>query len=106
MNTRAHIHRLFLAGCLAATLSCGLHSVAAADTETEYNQKTVRYDDLNLSSQAATRVDPALYITVFFVCVLFLTKNIERMPFYETVNELLNLRVPSRARVAVSLRSE
>jgi OpgC protein len=58
---------------------------------------------LNLSSRAATRIDAALYVTLFFVAVLFITKNIERMPYYEHANELLNLRFPSRTRVAVSL---
>ena len=35
---------------------------------------------LNLSGYVATRVDPTLYIAVFFVSVLIITKYIDRMP--------------------------
>jgi len=52
---------------------------------------------LNLSSYAATRVDPTLYIAVFFVSVLIITKYIDRMPYYDYANELMCLRFPRRA---------
>jgi UrcA family protein len=52
MTTQQRIHRLLLAGCLATTLACGLQTAAKADPEPRYRSMTVRYDDLNLSSQA------------------------------------------------------
>jgi hypothetical protein len=44
----------------------------------------------------ATRVDPTLYIAVFFVSVLIITKYIDRMPYYDYANELMCLRFPRR----------
>jgi hypothetical protein len=58
---------------------------------------------LNLSGYVATRVDPTLYIAVFFVSVLMITKYIDRMPYYEYANELMCLRFPRRARAEASL---
>lgn len=52
MFTQLRISRLFLAGCLATTLACGLQTVAKADSTEATRSVTVRYDDLNLSSQA------------------------------------------------------
>jgi len=52
MNTQLHIRRLFLAGCLATTLACGLPAVTQADTPNAYKSITVLYDDLNLSAEA------------------------------------------------------
>src|SRR5215831_17929862 len=58
---------------------------------------------LNLSGYVATRVDPTLYIVVFFVSVLIITKYIDRMPYYEYANELMCLRFPRRAHPEASL---
>jgi hypothetical protein len=58
---------------------------------------------LNLSGYVATRVDPTLYIAVFFVSVLIITKYIDRMPYYEYANELMCLRFPRRAHAEASL---
>jgi UrcA family protein len=52
MNTQLHIHRRFIAGCLAATLACGMQAEAKAEQQQAYRSVTVRYDDLNLSSQS------------------------------------------------------
>jgi len=52
---------------------------------------------LNLSGSAATRIDPAIYMALFFAGVLLITKYIERMPYYGVANELLHLRLPRRA---------
>jgi OpgC protein len=58
---------------------------------------------LNLSGYVATRVDPTLYIVVFFVSVLSITKYIDRIPYYEYANELMCLRFPRRAHAEASL---
>ena len=58
---------------------------------------------LNLSSYVAPRVDPTLYTAIFFVSVLIITKYIDRMPFYEYTNELMQLRFPRRAHAEASL---
>jgi hypothetical protein len=52
---------------------------------------------LNLTSSAAARVEPALYIGLLFVAVLLVTRYIERVPYYEVANELMHLRLPGRA---------
>lgn len=52
MHTQLRFSRLLLAGCLATTLACGLQSVAKADAPEAYRSVTVRYDDLNLSTQS------------------------------------------------------
>jgi UrcA family protein len=52
MRTQQRFSRLFLAGCLATTLACGLQTVAKADSSEATRSVTVRYDDLNLSSQS------------------------------------------------------
>jgi UrcA family protein len=52
MTTQQRIHRLLLAACLATTLACGLQTAAKADRASDSRSMTVRYDDLNLSSQA------------------------------------------------------
>ena len=54
----------------------------------------------------ATRVDPTLYIAVFFMSVLIITKYIDRMPYYEYANELMCLRFPRRAHAEASLAAE
>ena len=60
---------------------------------------------LNLSGYVATRVDPTLYIAVFFVSVLIITKYIDRMPYCGYANELMCLRFPRRAHAEASLPS-
>ena len=49
MKTQFRIHRLMLAGCLAATLFGGVQATANA-APAGYKSMTVRYDDLNLSN--------------------------------------------------------
>jgi hypothetical protein len=52
---------------------------------------------LNLFGFAATRIDPAIYLALFFTSVLLITKYIDRMPYYGVANELLQLRLPRSA---------
>lgn len=51
----------------------------------------------HLSAFAVTRIDPAIYIALFFTSVLLVAKYIDRMPYYDFANELLQLRLPRSA---------